>query len=400
MLQTKLKFISQIAVSLHKCGAASYHIEDAVTGIAGHLCRSGEIFATPTQINCSVEDHDGTVESRLIRVYPSGAHLGKLSDFDALADSVLDGTTPVEDGLIKIKQITDAKDPWWIKTMPIAFSLSSGMFCTLFGGRLAEALFSALLGLGVFGLFTIEEKLRLGPLIEFLGAFLVTVFAHLLVYAVPDLMADKVVLGSLIVLVPGLSITVALAEISIKHLMSGTARLMGAFMELLKLSLGVFLGTAFFNRFFAPETVAALPEAPLLPVWFVLVVASVCFSILFKVKPRDMPYVTLVTFAGFYGTQLGTKALGNELGVFVGGALLSASSNLFARILKRPALTTLLPGLLPMVPGSIGFKSVSFLFAMEVIDSMTSAFSMLVVAMALVAGLSFGHILVHPRRSI
>src|SRR4029450_3135429 len=45
-------------------------------------------------------------------------------------------------------------------------------------------------------------------------------------------------------LLPGFSLTVALAELSTQHLSSGTARMSGAFVSFLELIFGVALGTA------------------------------------------------------------------------------------------------------------------------------------------------------------
>jgi uncharacterized membrane protein YjjP (DUF1212 family) len=239
----KLKFIARMAESLHNCGAASYHIENAMKSVAEKILFTGDFFATPTQINCAVEDVDGEVATRLIRVYPAGIDLTKLSHIDALVDEVTDGLYTEEEGLAKLEQIQAMKEPWWQKGMPLAFALCSGLFTSFFGARFIEMLMSGLFSLLIFFLMTLQEKLRLSATVEFVGAFLVSFSAHMMTLFFPDLMADKVILGSIIVLIPGLGITIALAELAIKHLTAGTTRLMGAFMELLKMSLGVFLGT-------------------------------------------------------------------------------------------------------------------------------------------------------------
>ncbi len=84
----------------------------------------------------------------------------------------------------------------------------------------------------------------------------------------------------------------------------------------------------------------------------------------------------------------------------MGGLALALIGNGFARLFKRPALTILLPGLIPMVPGSFGFRSFSLVFNQDVMGAMTATFTMLVIAVSLVAGMTVGNILLHPRRSI
>lgn len=53
-----------------------------------------------------------------------------------------------------------------------------------------------------------------------------------------------------------------------------------------------------------------------------------------------------------------------------------------------------------LVPGSIGFRSMESLLARDVLAGVDTAFSMLMVAVALVAGLLFANALVQPRKAL
>ncbi|MFN0062509.1 MAG: threonine/serine exporter family protein [Myxococcaceae bacterium] len=87
------------------------------------------------------------------------------------------------------------------------------------------------------------------------------------------------------------------------------------------------------------------------------------------------------------GGRIGSLALGPELGVFIGALLLGMGSNALARLLQRPSVVTLVPGLMLLVPGSIGFRSLFSLLEQNVVAGVGAAFSMLMVAVSLVAGL-------------
>jgi uncharacterized membrane protein YjjB (DUF3815 family) len=100
------------------------------------------------------------------------------------------------------------------------------------------------------------------------------------------------------------------------------------------------------------------------------------------------------------GTRLGARLLGPELGAFAGALLLGLASNAFARALDRPAAVPLVPGLILLVPGSIGLRSVFSLLENDIVSGVEAAFKMVLVSTALVAGLLFANIALPPRRAL
>ena len=94
------------------------------------------------------------------------------------------------------------------------------------------------------------------------------------------------------------------------------------------------------------------------------------------------------------------QTFGAPFGVFLGGLLLGALGNLYARIAGRPGALVREPGILLLVPGSVGFRSVSFLLTREVGLGAETAILLVTLLISLVAGLLFGDLLIAPRRSL
>src|SRR5690606_18672122 len=163
------------------------------------------------------------------------------------------------------------------------------------------------------------------------------------------------------------------------------------------LGFGVFLGlkTA---KFIGIDPALVAPEAmPSWIKWLALIPAAYAFTISFKARPMDARWVVLAGVIGFVSSALGARALGSEFGLFVGGLVIGVTSNLFARYLNRPATVPLLPGIILLVPGSVGFRGFNALFDHDVVSGVDSAFTALSLAIALVAGLFFANSLVVPR---
>ena len=182
--------------------------------------------------------------------------------------------------------------------------------------------------------------------------------------------------------------------------LAGTARLAWAAMIFLSIGLGVGAGHALQRLLPAAERVA---DAPPLPEWAFLLaflLAPLAFAVLFKARKRDLPWVLLAGWIGFAGARFGASFLGPNLGVSVGALLVGLASNAYARRFNRPASVMQVPGIMLLVPGSFGFRSVSSFLERDVLSGVESAFDMAQIAGALVGGLLFANALLRPRRSL
>ncbi|HXU44279.1 MAG TPA: threonine/serine exporter family protein, partial [Thermoanaerobaculia bacterium] len=205
----------------------------------------------------------------------------------------------------------------------------------------------------------------------------------------------------LITLVPGLSLTLAMSELSTRDLSSGSARLANALMIFFTLAFGVAFGAQVASLVLGGTPLSAVPIP--LPAWteiMALVVAPLGFVVLLRASPRDAPWILIAGLTAYLGVRLGARALGPQLGAFVGAVAVGAGSNLYARFLDRPAAITQVPGILFLVPGSIGFKSLAALLESDVVSGIETAFRMTLVAIALVAGLLVANVVVPPRKAL
>jgi uncharacterized membrane protein YjjB (DUF3815 family) len=145
--------------------------------------------------------------------------------------------------------------------------------------------------------------------------------------------------------------------------------------------------------------------APVVPVplpgaceWAALLLAPFAFTVLMRARPVDAPAILGVCVAAVLGSRAGSRALGPELGVFAGSLVAGLASNLLARVRRTPALVTLSPALLLLVPGSVGFRSLALLLDREVVNGIEAAFRMVIMFAALVAGLQIAGIAVPAPR--
>ena len=394
----RVAFAVKLGKALHKYGTSTHRLETMMNLMLEKIGLRGQFFVTPTGIFASF----GLPEEQrtsLIRVESTEVDLEKLALLDELLNRVYDGEVSVSDGARQIDDIVASPPRYGAVLTTMCFAFASGAAARFLGGGLREVLVVTLSGflLGTLAIVMARSE-NASRIFEPVGAMIVAATAMLSGQFIQPFSTYIATLAGLIVLVPGLTLTIAIRELTTRNLVSGTARLMGALLLFFQIGFGVALGWQV-NRFFdkAPPLVqpAGLPNWTL---WLALLVSPLCFAVLFRARPRDFVWIVAICLVSFGGARAGAYLLGPELGVCIGAILVGMSSNLYARGLRSPAAIPMVPGIMLLVPGSIGFGSMAKFIEKDVISAVSTAFSMILVAVALVTGLLIANVLMPPRK--
>ena len=391
-------FLVRLGKALHTYGTPSHRTEDALTRVARRLGVRGQFLVTPTSILGSFGEDDAQI-TRLARVDAGETDLRKLTQLHQVIRDVFAGTLGIRAASAAVDEIQAAPPAYGPLLAWLAFAATSAAAARFFDGGVAEILASAGAGAAI-GLLNIvgSERPRLTRLLPVLSGMVAALLAGVLA-ATHGVFAPIVILASLIVLLPGLTLTVAMNELALNHVVSGTARMTAATVTFLELAFGVALGSEIARRVAGIVTVPATPSH--LPEWTVapaLAVAALSLTVLFRARIHDALLILLMATIAFATARLGTGAFGPELGAGLGALGLGVAANAASRWLDQPTAIALLPALLLLVPGSLGFRSLQALLADDVVGGIESLFTMAIVAVALVSGLLVANLLVIPRR--
>lgn len=396
-------FILRLGKALHRYGTPTDRIEEWLGLLAGRLGVHGEFFCTPTALFATLQVR-GPATTHLIRLEPGSADLGRLVDLDRIANQVYDADLTPTEGIARIDDVLARGERYPAPVMLVATAAACAASNVFLGGTAREVAATAGIGL-VVGVVEswMGLRQRMARLSEAVAAFCAALLTHAFAVYFGGLDPWRTMLSGLIVLLPGLRLTVAMHELAVQHLAAGTARLMGAIMTLLLLGVGVGLGTAAAAAAgLQPPATPVLPPLPAEVLWAAALVAPVSFAVLFRARLRDVPWIVpacLVAFlaARFGGTLLGPRvdlAFGAAFGAFCVGLY----SNVYARVSQRPAQVTSVPAILMLVPGSLGLTSIGALLREDVLAGVPAAFRMVMVAASLVAGLLLANLVVPSRK--
>jgi uncharacterized membrane protein YjjP (DUF1212 family) len=337
---------------------------------------------------------------QLLRLSPPSINLGNTSELYRLGNEMVDGDIGVEQAYDQLRGWKPKQlYPLWLQV--ICWGFSGGAVAVMLGASWAGIAAAVTSGMLIGVLVTQSgEALREGGL-EAIAALLSTFLVFALNSIIPGINVFVVIMSSLIVLIPGLGLTISVTELSTDHLASGSARLSGALVTLLKLGLGVLIGTVFVQWLGWTSTQESQVHLAVPPDWVrwpALVLASFSFAVLFSVRKKEFGIAMLAAIISYIISRLGVAAGGLEFGVLLASMSVAVLANLYGRFFKQSGALIRVPGIILLVPGTIGYSGVTALFldgGEGLSDTMLLAFRLVI---SLVGGLLFGNVLVPPRR--
>jgi uncharacterized membrane protein YjjP (DUF1212 family) len=390
-------FILALGQALHAHGYAAHRLEESLYQLSRRLGLSGQFFSTPTAIFASFGDGD---EQRTyhLRIEGESVDLGRLTRLDALRGAVAGGERTPGEGLLEVEAIIRSPPayPTWLTTA--CFGFASAAAARFFGGGAREVAAAVAIGLviGLLARLTVRAP-ALGRVFEPVAAFVATFLAGAAAAFAGPVSPYVATLAGLIVLIPGFPLTVAMTELAMRHLVSGTARLAGAAITFFAIAFGAAAGGMVSIRVFGPAPLATPVPLPDWALPMALVLAPLAFAVLLRAEARDAPAIVAAGVLGFAGARGGALVLGPGLGAFAGAFLVTLFGNVWNRWTSRPAVVPAVPGILLLVPGSLGFKSLSALVGRDTVGGIETAFEMVLVAVSLAMGLIFAGALLPPR---
>jgi uncharacterized membrane protein YjjP (DUF1212 family) len=393
-------FMLRLGRALHTCGFPAHRIELVMEKASERLGLQGQFFSTPTSLFASFGPQDEQ-QTYLIRVTPGEVNLGKIAELDEVATGVLRGAVSPSRGSQEIDRILSEPPRYGQLVITLAYCVASACASQFLGGGLKEISISAFIGLTIgLLLLAIRGHQSLVRVFEPLAALTASLLAVSLSFVIGPYAVSNSMLAGLIVLMPGLNLTVAMIELSTQHLSSGTARLSKAFVVFLTIGFGVALGDSIANSILGEPRIARAAQLPGWTAIIAIVMMALALTILLRAQLKDAIWIVIAGALAVVGSRVGVKFLGPELGVFLGAVTVGVASNWYARLLDRPAIITQVPGIVLLVPGTVGFRALAALLDEKIVSGVETTFKMIITAVALVAGTLIANILVPSRREI
>lgn len=233
-----LNMVTSIGEMMLINGAETSRVEETMTRICNsfHIFHT-DIFVIPTSIIISANDYSRTI-TKVKRVHRRTVDLDKVSKVNNLSRQICNDDLSLDTIEERIKSINSNKK-YSLSTQVFAFSIVAGFFTLFFRGDFKDFLVSLVIG-GLLEIISVKLD----------GIDTNSFFTNILCGASTALIAvisvkmhigsnvDKIIIGSLMPLVPGLAITNAIRDTIAGELVAGAAKLLEAFLIAVAIAMG------------------------------------------------------------------------------------------------------------------------------------------------------------------
>lgn len=396
-------FVIKLAACAHSWGTQSRRLETYLTHITTALGYCGTFRVTPTKFayTFSRTSDDPRPTTQTVHWPCAGFDLAKLARLGELVTAVEVGHVALPEANAMLDAIAHVPPPYGKLLVAAGYFLAGVGFAGFVRCGTLDILLSGILGVVVYGMLLGAEKLpaRFTYGVPFLCTCGVGIIAAMVSLMVPHTQVYLVTLSAAIYLIPGFTISCGVMELTYKYVRSGIINLLNGLLSLVLLFAGAWVGVSLVRYIFPAEVMPGMCGSAQL-VWPAAIIMAAGLCVIFQTPRQDFPWALAGCVIACAGIILGTRTATVNLGNFLGTVLAVVFANRWSGRTMRPASLVLLPAIVFLVSGSIGFRGCVALAAGQAALGWQEIAHMFVVALSIAAGLFAGNTLYRPSASL
>lgn len=343
-----------IGYKLAASGAETFRVEETMQRVLHAYGVECQVFAIPNCVMVSLEADNGKPLMLMKRVGFHGTDLEAVERFNALSRRICAETPDVPTARQWLEDATASCRSYSVPVYYLGNFLAAAGFCPVFGGSLRDGLFAGLMGLIIGFVSRWMSRFETNPVFSTIAsAFCMAVPAYL---AAAFHLVDNVnaiIIGTLMILVPGLHITNSMRDIIYGDTNSGVNRIVQVLLTALAIAMGTAAAWHVTASLYGLTASAAAQSYSLWAQGLMTGVACMGFVVLFNV--HDWGWIlcalggSITWMAYLVCRELGLGVYGMNFFAAVVAAVYSES---MARWRKYPVTSYLVISSVPLFPGA------------------------------------------------
>ena len=370
-----------------KNGGEVARVEDTIERICrAYGAEHVEVFTIVSMINAAIRMPDGSYSLQLRRVKQTGNNLSMLENLNALSREICKTTPALDEFDAKLHELKKTPAyPAWIQM--IASSVGAAAFCLFFGGGFLDSAITFVIGLLIYLVNNYTSK-RLNSMAKtVISSFMATMLAAITSLLIPNIGVDYIIIGAIMLLVPGLIFGTALRDLFCGDLIAGTLKVLQALLQTLMIAFGYMLSYAILGNTLISATTTDSSEQFVIQL-ITAIITSVAFAIVFKTNKRHLVVsgiCGIFTFVSYYLIFILTDSL--FWAAFISAVVSATLCEINARVRKAPNIVVMMPAVISIVPGGYLYRSARDLVKGSVASGIAELGSAASIALGLAGGI-------------
>ena len=357
-----LDLVTDLGYELAMSGAETYRVEESINRNLAAYGLQAEVFAIPNNLTVSIICDDGHPMTRMRRIGHHGNDIYAVERFSALSRRICAEKPDVETALVWLEETRQSRKVHSLPIHLLGNFLGAFGFGIFFGGNWIDGLCAGLCGILVGVINRMMDTLRANQ-------FFATIFAAfpmaLLAYGLRAVgiaqNPDAAVIGTLMILVPGLLFTNAMRDIIFGDTNSGTNRIVQVLLIAVAIACGTGAAWSAATAWWGEPTNLSMGVYGFVEEWLPCFIGCIGFAIIFNIHGPGMLLCALGGVLAWAVYRLSLYLGASDIAAyFFSCGTAAVYSEVMARIRKYPAIGYLLISIFPLLPGAGVYYTMNF----------------------------------------
>jgi len=351
---TLLDMATDLGYCLAMSGAETFRVEESVSRVMEAYGVKAEVFAIPNCLHVSIETANKEAMTRMRRIGFHGNDLDAVEKFSNLSRRICREKPDPKTAIDWLNDTEKSRRRYALPIHLLGNILGSCGFAILFGGTITDCLWAGLCGLTVGLVSSYMDYLKANQFFRIIAS---SFFMALIAYIVGSFRitdnADTVIIGTLMILVPGLIFTNALRDIIYGDTNSGINRIVQVLLIASAIALGTGAAWNLTDKLIGVVSTDDIKSYSLLVECIAAFVGCTGFFILFNIHGPGGFLCALGGTLTWLCYRLIIKYGGDSIAAYFFATMVAALySESMARIRKYPAISYLVISVFPLIPGA------------------------------------------------
>ena len=387
--------ITRVGAAAHKYGATTMTVESYIRSCFDAFGYAGNVKCTPNTLWISLTDA-GSKNTREDSIsIQNDVDLNKLAKLGDVVSKIRTADIGFEEAIKEIEQVDAAKPTWGPFSILLSYIAVAIGLPGLIGGNWLDTLIGPFISIIVYLIVfsSTQWKPLFQPLLPLIASFVAGGLTAVSYFLVPQLNVVLVILSATAIILPGYSVSLGIGELVAGKWRSGVINLSNGLICMAKMVVGSMLGLKLVSLFLAlpiaPESITAIDSS-----WFFILfpILMLGLIIVFQTPKKDMFWVLLAstaTFSAFLGVA---EFAPKFVAAFVSSAIAAVIASEWSIRTKRPSLIVLIPIIVLLVSGTIGFRGLVNIVGGDIALGFEQFSETITVAIFMMLGLMAGHL--------
>ena len=234
-----LQAILDVAEEMLVCGAEVARVEDSITRMCdAYGCTRTNAFIITSNIQVTTESPEGKILTQIRRIVRNDTNFDRLDYLNDLSRYICANKPSVEELIEKYEEVMNRKPlPIWLEYVGAILAASS--FCVFFGGTWFDGLATMILAVVITAVTRFLSKIEENQLAKtFITSLIAGFLAIILVGLGIGDHTDKLMIGGIMLLIPGIALINSVRDMLTGDVVSGLFRLLNALLTAICIAIG------------------------------------------------------------------------------------------------------------------------------------------------------------------